>query len=189
MEGYLVYCFFVCTVTDFSAAKNGRGVKFCMRVGLLSGQVFSPFDEHWLAGSHRGGGTAEGRMVAYASCKPADALVFSVNFRAAQSLTPTLCLASPNIFVFCDSSCSSSVAATMNLVHCIISCHFMCDEKSFVKFFHPSHQLMATMSSETATVGRPYITSYLLSPNVIGQTIIFSACFFLSSFFLLFFLA
>jgi len=27
-----------------------------MRVGLLSGQVFSPFGEHWLAGSHGGGG-------------------------------------------------------------------------------------------------------------------------------------
>jgi len=27
-----------------------------MRVGLLSGQVFSPFGEHWLTGSHGGGG-------------------------------------------------------------------------------------------------------------------------------------
>ena len=33
---------FFCTVTDFSAAERDRGVKFCMRVGLLSGQVFSP---------------------------------------------------------------------------------------------------------------------------------------------------
>jgi len=33
--------FFVCTVTDFSAVEKARGVKFCMRVGLLSGQVFS----------------------------------------------------------------------------------------------------------------------------------------------------
>jgi len=33
---------FVCTVTDFSAAEKVRGVKFCMRVGLQSGQVFSP---------------------------------------------------------------------------------------------------------------------------------------------------
>ena len=49
-------CFFVCTVTDFSAAEKARGVKFCMRVGLLSGQVFSPFGEDWLAGSHGGGG-------------------------------------------------------------------------------------------------------------------------------------
>jgi len=31
-------------------------VKFCMRVGLLSGQVFPPFGEDWLAGSHGGGG-------------------------------------------------------------------------------------------------------------------------------------
>jgi len=30
-----------CTVTDFSAAKKDRGVKFCKRVRLLSGQVFS----------------------------------------------------------------------------------------------------------------------------------------------------
>jgi len=45
MEGYLVFCvfviccLFVCTVMDFSAAEKARGVKFCMRVGLLSGQV------------------------------------------------------------------------------------------------------------------------------------------------------
>ena len=62
MEGYLVYCvfvcffLFVCTVMDFSAAEKARGVKFCMHVGLLSGQVFSPLGEDWLAGSHRGGG-------------------------------------------------------------------------------------------------------------------------------------
>jgi len=70
MEGYLVYCVFVChffilfcflflcTVADFSAAGKARGVKFCMRVtvGLLSRQVFSPFGEHWLAGSHGSGG-------------------------------------------------------------------------------------------------------------------------------------
>jgi len=46
---------FLCTVTDFSAAERARGVKFCMHVGLLSGQVFSPFGEDWLAGSHGGG--------------------------------------------------------------------------------------------------------------------------------------
>jgi len=55
MGGYLVYCFLYRTVTDFSAAERGWGVKFCMRVGLLSGRVFSPFGEDWLAGSHRGG--------------------------------------------------------------------------------------------------------------------------------------
>ena len=33
---------FVCMVTDFSAAEKARGVKFCMHVGLLSGQIFSP---------------------------------------------------------------------------------------------------------------------------------------------------
>ena len=53
MEGYLVYCVFVCMVTDFSVAEKGRGVKFCMHIGLLSGQVFSPFGEHWLAWSHK----------------------------------------------------------------------------------------------------------------------------------------
>ena len=31
-------------------------MKFCTRVGLLSGQVFSPFGEGWLSGSHGGGG-------------------------------------------------------------------------------------------------------------------------------------
>jgi len=67
MEGYLVYCvfvclFFVCTVTDFSAAEKARGVKFCVHVGLLSGQVFSPFGEDWLAGSH-GGGISSGMNI------------------------------------------------------------------------------------------------------------------------------
>jgi len=46
---------FLCTVTDFSAAEKGRGMKFCMRVGLLSRQVFSTFGEVWLAVSHGGG--------------------------------------------------------------------------------------------------------------------------------------
>ena len=45
-------------VTDFSAAEKDRGVKFCMLVGLLCGQVFSPFGELWLAGSHDGGITS-----------------------------------------------------------------------------------------------------------------------------------
>jgi len=31
-----------------------------MHVGLLSGQVFSPFGEHWLAGSHGDGGITSG---------------------------------------------------------------------------------------------------------------------------------
>jgi len=50
------FCLCLCMVTDFSAAEKARGVKFCTHVGLLSGQVFSPFGEHWLAGSHGGGG-------------------------------------------------------------------------------------------------------------------------------------
>jgi len=35
-------------------------MKFCVRVGLLSGQVFCPFGEDWLAGSHGGGGINSG---------------------------------------------------------------------------------------------------------------------------------
>ena len=58
----IVYCgyfyLFLCTVTDFSAAEKDRGVKFCMRDGLLFGQVFSPFAEHWLAANHGGGITS-----------------------------------------------------------------------------------------------------------------------------------
>jgi len=45
-------------VTDFSAAQKRRGVKFCVRVQLLSGQVFSHFGELWLAWSHSGGITS-----------------------------------------------------------------------------------------------------------------------------------
>jgi len=52
----LYVIFFFCTVTDFSAVEKAGGVKFCVHVGLLSGQVFSPFGEDWLAGSHGGGG-------------------------------------------------------------------------------------------------------------------------------------
>jgi len=51
----LSVCLFVCTVTDFSAAEKVRGVKFCVRVRLLSGMSFSHFGEHWLAGNHGGG--------------------------------------------------------------------------------------------------------------------------------------
>ena len=50
--------FFVCTVTDFSAAKKGSGVKLRMLVRLLSGQVFSHFGELRLAWSHGGGITS-----------------------------------------------------------------------------------------------------------------------------------
>jgi len=47
-------------VTDFSAVERYRGVKFCMHVGVLSRQIFSPFGEYWLEGSHRGGGITSG---------------------------------------------------------------------------------------------------------------------------------
>jgi len=42
-------------VTDFSAVEKARGVKFCMRVGLLSTQA-SPSRELWLVRSHGGSG-------------------------------------------------------------------------------------------------------------------------------------
>jgi len=49
---------FVCTVTEFSAAEKHRGVKFCLRVPLLSGISFCHFGELRLAGSHSGGITS-----------------------------------------------------------------------------------------------------------------------------------
>ena len=52
---FLFFLFVFCTVTDLSAAEKDRGVKFCTRVRLLSGQVFSHFGELWLAWSHGGG--------------------------------------------------------------------------------------------------------------------------------------
>jgi len=45
-------------VTDFSAAEKDSGVKFCMCVRLLSGQVFSHFGELWLVGTHGRGITS-----------------------------------------------------------------------------------------------------------------------------------
>jgi len=45
--GYLVYCAFVCTVTDFSAVDKGSGVKLRTLVRLLSGMSFSHFGELW----------------------------------------------------------------------------------------------------------------------------------------------
>jgi len=43
-------------VTDFSVAEKDRGAKFCMRVDLLSWQVYSPSGEHyWLTGNHGAG--------------------------------------------------------------------------------------------------------------------------------------
>ena len=53
----------VCTVTYFPAAEKARGLKFCMHVGLLSGQVFSPFGELWLSESHGGGGITSGMNI------------------------------------------------------------------------------------------------------------------------------
>jgi len=45
-------------VTDFSAAEKDGGVKFCMRIQLLSGQVIFHFGELWLVESHGGGITS-----------------------------------------------------------------------------------------------------------------------------------
>ena len=60
---HILVCFVFCTVMDFSAAEKARAVKFCVLVGLLSGQVFSRFGEDWLAGSHGGGGISRaGRL-------------------------------------------------------------------------------------------------------------------------------
>jgi len=57
---FLFFFVFLYTITDFSAAEKDRGVKFCMRVALLSGQGFSPFGELWLAGSHGRGSIMAG---------------------------------------------------------------------------------------------------------------------------------
>jgi len=53
-----LFLFFFVRFTDFSAAEKDRGVKFCIRVRLLSGQVISNFDELWLAWNHGGGITS-----------------------------------------------------------------------------------------------------------------------------------
>ena len=39
----VVYCAFVCTVTEFSAAEKDSGVKLCVLDRLLSGMSFSSF--------------------------------------------------------------------------------------------------------------------------------------------------
>jgi len=59
--------FFVCTVTDFSAAEKDSGLKLCMRVRLLSGMSFSHFGELWLPGSH-GGGITSGMSYIHLPC-------------------------------------------------------------------------------------------------------------------------
>ena len=56
---FLFVILFLCTVTDFSVAERARGMKFCMLVGLLPGQVFSPFGEIWT----RGGSPSSTRSV------------------------------------------------------------------------------------------------------------------------------
>jgi len=59
----LFFClFFVRLWISQWRKKLARSVKFCMRVGLLSGQVFPPFGEHWLAGSHGGGGISRYKL-------------------------------------------------------------------------------------------------------------------------------
>jgi len=50
--------FFVCTVTDYSAAEKDIGMKLRMLVRLLSKQVFSHFSELWFSWSYGGGITS-----------------------------------------------------------------------------------------------------------------------------------
>jgi len=51
----ILFCFFVSLYGHgFLSGGKGSYMKFCMRVGLLSGQVFSPFAELWRAESHGG---------------------------------------------------------------------------------------------------------------------------------------
>ena len=90
MGGYLVYCvFFFGTVTDFSLVEKD-GVKFCMRVPLPSGQVFSHFGELWLAESHGGGITsgmyADGNWMKAAA--PSEAQCGSRNWGRRRCLRP-----------------------------------------------------------------------------------------------------
>jgi len=52
MEGHFVYCVFVLLFVLYGygfLSEKDRGMKFCTPVGLLSGHVFSPFGELWLA--------------------------------------------------------------------------------------------------------------------------------------------
>jgi len=54
---------FVCTVTDFSAVEKAGGVKFCMRVSLLSGQVFSPLANFGSRGVTGAAALSRGRAI------------------------------------------------------------------------------------------------------------------------------
>ena len=81
--------------------------------------------------------------------------IFPVNFRAAQSLTATLCgyLSKPN-FVFCDSSCGSSVAAIWTLFSVLFPVIF-CATKECHVVFRPS-QHHADPGNATRYVSRHY---------------------------------
>ena len=117
MGGYLLcvilfvclsFCLFVCTVTDFSAAEKGSGVKFlhpCYYLDRSSpilevkgqghlGRKMRIHEASWQPGPQsvkkhlyrdrsgavgtEGGGVASGSMVGFVSCKTADALGRSV---------------------------------------------------------------------------------------------------------------
>jgi len=45
MESYIGCCFFCYPVTDISATVAPIGVKFCMKVHIGPGQIFSPFGD------------------------------------------------------------------------------------------------------------------------------------------------
>jgi len=59
MEGYLVYCVFVClficTVSDFSAAERAGAWNFACLLAYYPDRSSPLFGKDWLAGSHGGG--------------------------------------------------------------------------------------------------------------------------------------
>ena len=68
---FVIFLFIHYTVAVFSVVEKGRDVKFCMHIGLLPGQIFSPFGELWLAGSYVGGGITSRMTVSARSCASA----------------------------------------------------------------------------------------------------------------------
>jgi len=48
--GYLVYCVFVCTVTDFSAVEKDSVVKLMLSYSITTGMSFSHVGELWPRG-------------------------------------------------------------------------------------------------------------------------------------------
>jgi len=63
----LSFCLFLVRLRIFQWRKKIGGMKFCMHVGILSGQVFSTFGELWSTGNHGGGSITSGMNVSYGS--------------------------------------------------------------------------------------------------------------------------